>query len=208
LGDSAGYYNQTGDYNVFIGLRSGKNSLGNSNVFLGNRSGYNLVHGDGNTFLGFLAGDGLSPVSDSGNVFIGRMAGYNWSGSNQLVISNGKSDTASSLIYGDFANGIVRVNKKLGINMLPTTNALEINGNASKTTPGTWLAASDARIKRNIEEIENAQATILKLHPVKFRYSREWIARNPGLEDEVYYNFLAQEFSEVFPQSVKTAVSI
>ena len=205
LGDSAGYLNQSGSFNVFIGLRSGKNSLGNGNVFLGNRAGYNLVQGNGNTFLGFLAGDGSSPTSDSGNVYIGRNAGYNMAGSNQLVISNVRSDTATSLIYGDFAAGKLRINYQLGINMAPTANALEVNGTAYKTSSGGWLIASDARIKRNIEDIENAQETILKLHPVKFRYSSDWIARNPGLEDDVYYNYLAQEFSEVFPQSVKSS---
>jgi len=28
---------------------------------------------------------------------------------------------------------------------------------------------------------------------------------HPDLEDEIYYNYLAQEFSEVFPQSVKNS---
>jgi hypothetical protein len=203
IGDSAGYVNQSGNYNVYIGLRSGRNSIGNANVFVGNRTGYNLVEGNGNTFIGIAAGDADYPTSDSGNVYLGRFAGYNMLGSNQLVISNAESDTASSLIYGEFSKNKLRINKQLGINMEPTVNTLEVNGNAYKTAAGGWLVASDARIKSNIEEIDNAQETLLKLHPVKFHYTREWISKNPGLEDQVYYNYLAQEFLNVFPQSVK-----
>jgi hypothetical protein len=205
IGDSAGYINQSGNYNVYIGLRSGRNSIGNANVFVGNRTGYNLVQGNGNTFVGIAAGDADYPTSDSGNVYLGRFAGYNMPGSNQLVISNSISDTSTSLIYGEFYKNKLRINKQLGINMSATVNALEVNGNAYKTAAGSWLVASDARIKSNIEEIDNAQETLLKLHPVKFRYTQEWISKNPGLEDQVYYNFLAQEFLNVFPQSVKSS---
>ncbi len=205
LGDSAGYSNQSGSYNVFIGLRSGRNALGNANVFVGNRTGYNKQLGNGNTFIGIAAGYNDLPTSDSENVYIGRLAGYNMLGSNQLVISNSITDTASSLIYGDFSKNKLRINKQLGVNMEPTVNALEVNGNAYKTSAGGWLVASDSRIKTHIEEIENAQETILRLHPVKFHYSQEWITKNPGLEDQLYYNFLAQEFSTVFPESVKSS---
>lgn len=205
LGDSAGYSNLDGNFNVFLGLRSGKNSLGSANVYVGNRSGYNNIKGNGNTFVGIASGCDDSQTSDSGNVYLGHFAGYNIPGSNQLIISNAATDTASSLIYGEFSKNKLRINKQLGINMEASVNALEVNGNAYKTSAGGWLVPSDSRIKSNIEEIENAQQTILKLHPVKFRYSSEWITRNPGLEDAVYYNYLAQEFSEVFPQSVKSS---
>jgi hypothetical protein len=93
-------------------------------------------------------------------------------------------------------------NARFGIGRESTTNALEVNGNASKTTAGEWLANSDRRIKTDIQDINNAADLLMKLHPVKFRYSDEWLRRNPSIKDHEYYNFIAQEFKEVFPNSV------
>ncbi len=92
---------------------------------------------------------------------------------------------------------------RVGINRSPTTNNLEVEGNASKTTAGSWLANSDKRIKTDIQNIENAYEIILKLHPIKFRYTSEWIKKHPTIEDKYYYNFIAQEYKEIFPESVK-----
>jgi hypothetical protein len=94
-------------------------------------------------------------------------------------------------------------NGNVGIGRVPTTNKLEVEGNASKTTAGSWLANSDYRIKMQIQDIENARETVMKLHPVKFMYNEEWEKRNPSIQDKFYYNFLAQEFREVFPESVQ-----
>jgi len=85
----------------------------------------------------------------------------------------------------------------------PVTNALEVLGDASKTTAGSWLANSDYRIKTNIEDIGNSVDLIMELHPVRFRYNNEWIAKNPSIKDKNYYNFIAQEYRQVFPESVQ-----
>jgi len=90
-----------------------------------------------------------------------------------------------------------------GIKRDPLSNDLEVDGSASKTTAGDWLANSDLRIKTDISEIDNSKEMLLKLHPVKFRYSNEWRELNPSIEDKFYYNFIAQEYREVFPGSVK-----
>ena len=41
-----------------------------------------------------------------------------------------------------------------------------------------------------------------RLRAVKFRYSQEYRSRYEGAEDRFYYNFIAQEYREVFPGSV------
>ena len=87
--------------------------------------------------------------------------------------------------------------------MNPNSNTLEVNGDASKTTAGSWLANSDYRIKMQIQDIENARETLMKLHPVRFMYTDEWKERNPSILNKFYYNFVAQEFREVFPESVQ-----
>ena len=44
----------------------------------------------------------------------------------------------------------------------------------------------------------------MKLHPVKFKYTEEWKRRHPSLDpNRYYYNYIAQEYREVFPESVK-----
>lgn len=91
----------------------------------------------------------------------------------------------------------------VGISRTPTTNDLEVAGNASKATSGNWLANSDRRIKTEILDIDNSFETMLKLHPVKFKYTEEWKKKNPSINDVFYYNFIAQEFQEIFPQSVQ-----
>lgn len=90
----------------------------------------------------------------------------------------------------------------VGIGMVPATNRLELNGEASKTAGGSWLTNSDRRIKTDIRDIDNSLELIRRLRPVKFKYTEEWKRRNPTIQDQYYYNFIAQEFREVFPEAV------
>src|SRR5208337_4523563 len=80
---------------------------------------------------------------------------------------------------------------------------LEVEGTASKTTAGSWLANSDVRIKTDVEDIDDALATIRKLHPVRFRYTDSYKVKHPSIKDHPYYNFIAQEYREIFPDSVQ-----
>lgn len=94
-------------------------------------------------------------------------------------------------------------NAKLGVNRSPITNDLEVAGNASKATAGGWLANSDRRIKTDILDIDNSLEIIKQLRPVKFKYTAEWMKRNPSIKDQYYYNFIAQEYQQLFPESVQ-----
>jgi len=107
----------------------------------------------------------------------------------------------SAVGIGDILN--INGNGNVGIKRNPTANRFEVEGDASKTTASGWAANSDKRIKTDITDINNSFETILKLHPVKFKYTEEWKKRNPSIEDKYYYNFIAQEYQEVFPESVK-----
>ena len=92
---------------------------------------------------------------------------------------------------------------RLGIGRTPTTNALEVNGNASKNTAGSWLANSDRRIKTEIEPIGGALEKLSRVRLVDFRYTAGYLAAYPEIEDRRYPNVIAQEFAEVFPEDVK-----
>ena len=81
--------------------------------------------------------------------------------------------------------------------------SLSIEGSASKSTAGGWKANSDVRIKQDISPIADALETLAKLRPVTFRYTDAYRADHAGIDDQRYYNVIAQEFAEVFPDAVK-----
>jgi len=218
LGGSSGYLNTTGEGNVFLGDETGYNNNGNWNVFLGNSSGYSNLVGENNVFLGIESGHenkqgnnnvfigsaaGYENMTGSNNVFLGSNAGYYETKSDRLYIENTDTDSTDALIFGNFENDVLQVNYSLGVGRYPEENEFEVEGDASKATAGSWFANSDRRIKTDISEIDNAYEILLKLHPVKFRYSDEWMKLNPSIKNKYYYNFIAQEYQQVFPESVK-----
>jgi hypothetical protein len=104
---------------------------------------------------------------------------------------------------GGAARLTIQPGGRVGIGRNPLTNALEVQGEASKLTSGGWLANSDRRIKMDIEALDHPLDVLNRLRPVRFRYTDAHRARNPQIRDVFYYNFIAQEYREVFPDSVK-----
>jgi len=187
IGNSAGSNYADGDDNIILGNSSGFQGSGSDNIYIGNKVGYNN-HGDGNIFIGNVSHEDLQNIS------------------NTLIIDDTLRTTVEeSFIYGDFSNWYLRLNSRVGILREPLVNALEVNGDASKNTAGAWLANSDMRIKHEVRDIEDACDVIMKLHPVTFRYTSEYREMHPEIEDRVYHNFIAQEYKEVFPESVKSS---
>ena len=94
---------------------------------------------------------------------------------------------------------------KVGMGRIPTTNTLEVNGDASKTTAGSWLSNSDERVKREVETIDPAVALskVLALRPVSFKYIEEYSEKYPEVNRrDKWVNFIAQEYAQVFPEAV------
>ena len=207
LGVSAGEDNTTGYYNFFLGNKAGQsNTTGYDNVCIAQTAGYGITEGYNNLCIGKLSGYNVGKGNN--NILIGYKAGFrvNNGRSNQLYIENSNVDSTKALIWGNFALDKLRFNAKVGIGRFAgasNSNTLEVEGKASKTTAGSWLANSDRRIKKDIESITNAYELVLKLRPVTFKYTDEWKQKHPVIEDKVYYNFIAQEYREVFPKSVK-----
>ncbi len=209
----AGYSNTTGFYNTFLGKHAGySNTTANSNTFSGYSAGFSNTTGSANTFSGYLAGSsnttgncntflgneaGYSNSTGIGNIFLGFRSGRNETGSNKLYIDN--SDTSIPLIHGDFSTD------RVGINRVATANTLEVGGNASKSTAGSWLANSDARIKTDIQTVTGALDKLDKVRLVNFKYTDDYRNEHQGIEDRAYLNVVAQEFAEVFPDYVKSS---
>jgi hypothetical protein len=93
----------------------------------------------------------------------------------------------------------------VGIQRTPANYALEVNGNAWKSTGSSWLTSSDRRIKTDIAAINGALEKIDQVRLVDFRYTENYLAAHPEIEDRRYPNVIAQEFQEVFPDDVKAS---
>ncbi|MEM9930234.1 MAG: tail fiber domain-containing protein, partial [Bacteroidota bacterium] len=91
----------------------------------------------------------------------------------------------------------------VGIGRNPTSRTLEVNGNASKTSPGPWAGNSDARLKKNIQPL-NAAATLDKLLSLQ-GITYEWDDNQTDYErpEGIQYGFTAQNIQEVYPTLVE-----
>lgn len=220
LGSLAGYSNTSGLSNTFIGTESGwMNTTGSGNAFLGRWAGWNIQNGHANTLIGAYAGADIRTGSNnviigndavaqqyygsdgnasnnviigtqagkfslysSNNIFIGYKAGYEETESNRLIIAN--SETATPLVYGLFASNVFR-----------------INGNIQYT--GSITAVSDARLKRNVLQLEGALSNLMKLRGISF----DW---NPDEKTNLLLMYgkqigmIAQEVEAVYPELVQT----
>ncbi len=208
-GNQSMRYNVTGEGNTALGDYSLKGDLddtspvagsGNFNVAIGSQALEGLESGHNNIAIGYRAGNSM--VSNNGSVFIGYEAGFNETNADRLYIENSNAGQSSALIYGDFSTNKVRINDFLGIGKEAVTNALEVNGSASKSTSGAFIANSDRRLKKNIVSIngQTALETLEKLRGVTY----EWNDTSTKMKrpEGVQYGFIAQELMTVFPEKV------
>ena len=114
-------------------------------------------------------------------------------------------DNNADLLIAPAFTGKTEIRSRLGLNRVAATNRLEVEGDASKTTAGSWLANSDRRIKTDIQPITGAIGTISRLNPVTFAYTDAYRTEHPeaAIGNGRYYNVVAQEFQKVFPDAVK-----
>ena len=133
------------------------------------------------------AGKQFSGVDVNGPVLYGASGGA-------LGQVDGRGETIS-LRWNSF--------NRVGIGRDAVANRLEVEGNASKTASGNWLANSDARIKTAVRPISGALEKLEQVRLVRFRYTDDYRAHHACIEDREYLNVIAQEFQKVFPDHVK-----
>jgi hypothetical protein len=196
MGNEALFNNTTGHSNSAMGYCAlYSNTTGYYNSAMGRHALRSNTTGDNNTAVGVQAGH--NNTTGIGNVFLGYKAGYNETGSDKLYIDN--SDTSTPLIHGNFSTD------RVGIARVATANTFEVEGDASKTSAGDWLANSDERIKTDIETVSDALETLDKVRLVSFQYTDDYQAKHPSIEKRRYLNVIAQEFRQVFPDYVKSS---
>ena len=99
---------------------------------------------------------------------------------------------------------VIAAGGNLGIGTTTPTYQLQLaTDSAAKPTSTLWTVASDARIKTDITSIncEFALSRIESIRPVSFRFTPEYLAEIMG-EDKLYYNFIAQELEQTFPECI------
>lgn len=122
----------------------------------------------------------------------------------KIYMNPGTADMYFSTNNSGSPHFIIGSNGNIGIGKSPGSfNKLEVEGDAGKTTPGSWAANSDGRIKTDVQDITDGIGTLKKLRPVKYKYTNYWMGKHPGIKNQYYYSFIAQEFREVFPESVR-----
>ena len=83
-----------------------------------------------------------------------------------------------------------------------TTNEFEVNGNASKSSAGSWLGNSDARLKKDIQPLDDALQKIMQLKGITYQWNdnKTGIKRPEGIQ----MGFTAQNIKDIFPNEVST----
>jgi hypothetical protein len=151
---------------------------------------------------GFIGITGTVFPTLSGGGFYGvRGLVVGGTGTNYGVFGSAGGDGTNWAGY--FNAGNVYIQNKLGINRTPVTNPLEVNGNASKSSAGDWLANSDARLKKNIRHLDSGQMLekLLALEGISY----EWNDQVTGSfrPEGTQLGFTAQNIQQVFPDLVE-----
>jgi hypothetical protein len=146
------------------------------------QSGWGIVLGQSTTLEGYLAASGRN---------LSIMCGWD----KILTIGAPEMNNYSSakiLIPGG----------NVGIGMDPTQK-LSVNGNASKSSAGDWVANSDARLKKKIIQLSSSETLdkLLKLRGVTYEWDDDKTGINRPLG--IQYGFTAQNIQEVFPELVE-----
>ena len=206
IGSKAMNLGDGGDHNIAIGteaLENGGNQI--QNIAIGYRALNNMSGGFQNVAVGDEAmnssvnawgsvaiGDSALPVAEGiVNVAIGQSAGNNIStGAQNICI--GRS-AGNGLTTGD--NNII-----IGSNAVQSSNTIsnEITlGNPNITTlrcqQTSITSLSDARDKKDVEDLNVGLDVINDLRPVKF----VWDTRDGAIKDVKEFGFIAQELDEV-----------
>ncbi|MGL4363942.1 MAG: beta strand repeat-containing protein [Bacteroidales bacterium] len=139
IGYQANNIGISGSNNTFLGSNVAQNNAASDNIAIGS-SALNLnTVGTQNVVIG--TGAGQNSIG-SRNVLIGYQAGQNELGSDKLYIES--SNAAAPLIGGDF------VTNKVGINAMPATNTLYINGGPLHTA-NSWTGSIELNTANAIE---------------------------------------------------------
>lgn len=176
-----------GNNNTYIGWQAGisLNLSGASNTFLGNQAGANVTGGANNVLLGSSSGPSIT--TGFSNVFVGVGTGGSTTGNSNVFIGH----IAGQLTTTGTNNIILGFQ---GAAATPTTNNSITLGNSDhnvlRCAVTSITSLSDARDKKEVEDLNVGLEFIDGLRPVKF----VWNDRDEaGKHDIADFGFIAQD---------------
>ncbi len=92
----------------------------------------------------------------------------------------------------------------VGIGLFETSPSYKLHVNGSVAGVGPYVNASDARLKKDVVNINDGLSKVMQLRPVTFNWKQEDYP-DINLDDRNHVGFIAQEVEEVVPQVVSTA---
>jgi hypothetical protein len=207
---SLGYSNgASGDYSFAAGYNAGTANVGS--FVWGDRDGSSITDTAPDQFIVQSAGgmmlNGNALYFSDDDLDVHPRLGGDLDADIVLVSASG----SYGRLYEHDADGVLDIDATSGVHIFnPVTidgaisakAGIAVMGSASKSTAGAWKANSDARIKQNIEPVTDALETLQRIHPVTFEYTAAYRAEHPEVAPQRYYNVLAQQFGEVFPDAV------
>ncbi len=174
------------------------NGVGNRTVI--------MYGGNGDQWLNFRRGG--NPTGVAGMIFSDHSGEHHFLYNNGDYLDFKYSTEASDDPDVNHASVVTRLRLRnsdgnFGIGRSPVTNKLEVEGDASKSSAGDWLANSDARLKKNIRAL-NSQLMLQSLLALQ-GIAYEWDDDKTGSKrpDGIQYGFTAQNIQEVFPTLVE-----
>ena len=220
LGYAAGREMTGGNDNVLIGYEAGKRigSSSHRNIMIGHQAGFQtsgsdqLIIDNTSTTNPLIQGDfDDDELEVNGDFFVNRPASTNiamqlfFKVNNLDKFSMGYNTSSNYFVIKDEVNNdqvFYIKDGNIGIQRASPTNTLEVNGTASKASAGDWLANSDARLKKNMTDL-NAEETLQKMMKLQ-GITYEWNDNRPDYDrpEGVQYGFTAQNIQEVFPDLV------
>jgi hypothetical protein len=162
------------DGNTAIGANSLLSCTGDANVGIGGFAGQAGTSITNNVFIGYNAA--YSITTGDNNVVIGSQAGYNTTalttGSNNIILGYNAYSTSASV-----SNEITLGNSSIATLRCQVT---------------TITSLSDARDKKDVQDIPAGMAFINRLRPVSF----VWNMRDGGKVGVPEFGFIAQELQQ------------
>lgn len=223
IGTEALQNNSSGSGNIAIGNEAGQNETGNNKLYIANNASTPFLYGDlttGNVAFNIQNTDNFfqihNPSSVSNNFIHLTNPISGTSASDGLEIGMTGNLTFSYFYQNENTDLYIGTNNggsylflakgtgtKFGVGMQPTTNTLEVNGTASKTVAGSFIANSDQRLKKNIKPLESTKILnkVLQMQGVTY----EWNDTKTGYErpNGTQTGFIAQDIEKIWPEKIK-----
>ena len=150
--------------------------------------------------LGSIATQNASNVSITGGYVLtstgtGSTSGYAFSSGTASWQSNGSDAffnfTTSTSIYSSSSGSLITAAIGGSTVWYVNSSLFEVTvANAAKPGGGTWLASSDIRVKKNIQDYTLSAEALLTLRPVTYQYNGLYGTPDNGV---VYAGLIAQE---------------